>query len=102
MQVFRRPQWLSYYLDLKGYSVRAPAAVLNPSRLSALRPSGRSENPGEVALVDTLDREHHDGRGIIRVRRPDAAPHRFGERGPGLHEHDRFLSELDRAFQQVD
>src|SRR5216684_1145163 len=65
-------------------------------------PCGRGENPGEVALVDALDREHHDGRGIIRVRRPDAGPNRFGERGPGLHDHDGFLGALDGALPPVD
>ena len=96
MQALRRREWLSYSLDLKWYF------ALNPSKLGALRLSGRSNNPGEVALVDALDREHHDGWGIVWVRRPDAGPNRFGERGPRLHDHDGFLGALDRVLPAID
>lgn len=70
--------------------------------LCALDRRGCRENPAEIAFVDALDRQHHDGRGIIRVRRLDAGPHRFGERRPGLHDHHGFLGAFDRALPPVD
>src|SRR5215831_5938197 len=73
-----------------------PLALLAPCR------SGCSEYPGEIAFVDALDRQHDDGRGIIRVRRLDARPYRLGKRSPGLDDHDGFLSALDSALPSID
>src|SRR5262245_43824903 len=94
---FRRLRPRSYFIDPKGYS----AATGELAQSCALRRRGRSQNPRKITLLDALDREHENGGRVIWVRRPDAGAHGFGERGPGLDDHDSFLRAFDSALPSV-
>src|SRR5262245_34424862 len=71
-------------------SARNLACGLNLGRRLGLR-----HEPGEIALVDALERDHQDCRRGVAVhllhRRADA----LGERAAGLDDHHRFLAAFD-------
>src|SRR5580700_6393377 len=85
---------------------RASAAFHGPITMAGARSgaciAGFGKDPGEVALVDTLNRQDQDGGRVVRMARLDGGAHLFGKRGARLDNLDGFRGALDRALPAVD